>query len=398
MAFLAAFLSLIALLHLTDLRLHATEMIFVLSLWSLVTTLFPPKQRKIWMIWFSAILLRIMAMSLAPTLSDDIFRYIWEGFLLSEGGNPYWESVSSSSVPHWSKSLVNHPDLTSIYPPGAQTVFLFLARIFDNVWAVKTLSVLCDLGIFWVLLQHLGICKATWIYALHPLPILENASSGHMESWAILPFLAALAFPRFRIALLWMGGMIKLLPMILIPLQRISVRIWIILIALTIGLLFSFSLFSIPNGAQMYAKHWSFFGSFFPVIEFCVPYPRVLIFVLGSTVMLYVWKTEKDISKQAFWLVSTFVLLSPTVHPWYLLWVFPLALWHQNRPWIILCMLYPFWYVALTTWNEQTKSWSPPVWPQVFCYGVFLGMWVLDVFRARLPWHPSNVGGERKHL
>ena len=395
MAFIVALLSLLGLLHYGDLRVHAWEMIIVLTLWSIVATLVPPQNKTSSLLFGSAFVLRLLAIGIAPTLSDDIFRYIWEGNLIWEGGNPYWESAATSSVQHWSKPFVNHPELTSIYPPGAQYLFALLALFADHMWGVQLWSLLCDMGILWLLWRQMGVSKAVWIYALHPLPILENASSGHMESWAILPFLAAIAFPQYRVFLLWMGGIIKILPAVLLPFQRISMNMLVALLVATVCALWHFSLFALPQGAQMYAKHWSFHGSIFPMVDFLLPYPRWIVGAMGILTMLYVWMRVEEFAVQAFWLVGTFVLLSPTVHPWYLLWVFPLALWHRNRAWIVLCMCYPMWYVALTTWDAQSHSWNPPLWPQLISYGCFFGVGLWD---WRLSRHPSDKSREGEGL
>jgi hypothetical protein len=371
-----------ALLYFGDLRNHASEMVLIVLLWSAIVLWDRNDRGSVWGFWCWAIGIRLCALFLEPTLSDDVYRYIWEGFLNTQGGNPYWTSPLESEVSHWSKAYVNHPDLTSIYPPGAQALFTILSSLVDDVWGVKLLSTLCDLGILWILFRQLGISRGVWIYALHPLPILENSSSGHMESWAIFAMMVAIAFPNIRLLALWLGGMIKLLPAVLIP---VSLRSWkdgVVLFLLTATAYYSFSLFSVPRGAQMYAEHWSFHASIYPLLSLVIPHARLVVVVLGSLVVMYVWGWVRPFSRQAFWLSGTFILLSPTVHPWYLLWVFPLAIWHGHRAWLGLCFLYPLWYVALTTWDPTSQSWSPPLWPQVLSYGVFVALLLFDRFRV----------------
>ena len=41
------------------------------------------------LIWAVAILARLALLPLAPELSDDIYRYLWDGHLLTQGVNPY---------------------------------------------------------------------------------------------------------------------------------------------------------------------------------------------------------------------------------------------------------------------------------------------------------------------
>ena len=92
------------------------------------------------------------------------------------------------------------------------------------------------------------------------------------------------------------------------------------------------------------------------------------------------------LEEKAFWVVAAFVLFSPTVHPWYLLWVFPLSIICMQRSWRWLYTAYPLFYVALLTLEPDTGVWEPPIWPQVFTYLPFLGCLLWDWFKVRLHW------------
>jgi len=396
MVLLIALGSVIGLLVLGDLRLHAQETVLILGIWSAAVIWRSPNSQNVALLFGWAILLRVLALCLEPTLSDDIYRYIWEGNLIVEGGNPYWDVPMYSEVVHWSQSKVNHPELTSIYPPGAQLSFAGLAWISDSVLCFSLFSALCDLGVLWLLYRHFGVCRGVWLYALHPLPIVENAASGHMESWAICALMAAIVYPKTRSWLLWLGGCIKLLPGVLLLCSLRSWRDALGMVVLGCGLLVFFSLYSIPNGAMKYAQHWSFHGSVFPLVASVFPSPRIVIAVLWLCGLLYLVGWVRPFARQAFWLTGVFVLLSPTVHPWYLLWVFPLAIWYQHRAWIGLCSLYPLWYVALTTWDSQTQTWDPPMWPQWLSYGVFFLLLMQEEWQRRLARQPADIGRERE--
>ena len=366
-----------SLLFLGDLRIQAQATLVVLFVWSFGVVIGKNNgdSRSLW--WW-AIGLRFVAMFIAPTLSDDVFRYIWEGFFITEGGNPYWIAPIDSSVEHWSKPLVNHPELTTIYPPLTQLIFASLSVVSDHVVGWKLLSTFFDLGILWILFRQQGASKWVWLYAIHPLPILESASSAHMETWGILPLMASIIFPSIRAWLLWVGGMLKLLPFVLLPVVLRSWKSVIGMIALMILSLSAFSLWNVPMGAQQYARHWSFHASIFTLLDVWVENPRVWTIGLGGCSMLYTFWKVRPFSKQVFWLVGTFVLLSPTVHPWYLIWVFPVAIWHRSLAWTGLCCAYPLWYVALTTWDIHTQSWDPPMWPQIVSYGMFMGLLIWE--------------------
>ncbi|MBF0303333.1 MAG: hypothetical protein HQK73_09850 [Desulfamplus sp.] len=176
-----------------------------------------------------AILLRLMFLFHTPTLSDDIYRYCLDGVMLINGNNPYsyspleiledmkkTESFVNSSIvlgnldaikniyPTTSKllPLVNHPELTTIYPPAAQIIF-GIGGFIDcalntttNFIGIKIVLIIMDtlscLFIIQILKKmKLSVCHAT-IYAWHPLPVLEIAASGHIDGAAIFFMLMAI--------------------------------------------------------------------------------------------------------------------------------------------------------------------------------------------------------------
>src|SRR5690606_24069474 len=64
-----------------------------------------------------------------PILSDDLYRYIWEGKVILSGHNPFVEAPDSAALPSLAEKYpevhrhVNHPEFAAIYPPVAQLLF-----------------------------------------------------------------------------------------------------------------------------------------------------------------------------------------------------------------------------------------------------------------------------------
>jgi hypothetical protein len=83
-----------------------------------------------------AAVFRILFLFRPPDLSDDIYRYLWDGLQTLNGHNPY--AAAPSAIPHHDETsrsllaLINHPDLVTIYPPGAQLVFAGGTWLRDN--------------------------------------------------------------------------------------------------------------------------------------------------------------------------------------------------------------------------------------------------------------------------
>ena len=62
-------------------------------------------------------------------LSDDLYRYLWEGRLVLQGGNPYVTPPESIGTMDGVRELVNHPSIAAIYPPLAQATFALVSMV-----------------------------------------------------------------------------------------------------------------------------------------------------------------------------------------------------------------------------------------------------------------------------
>ena len=143
---------------------------------------------------------------------------------------------------------LNHPDLPSLYPPGAELFFRGVTAIHESVFALKLAFVICDVAIVFVLLDVLRSSgqAAHWVlaYAWHPLLATEVAGSGHIDIVGALLLLISVAAlgRRWRtvaaIAFALAVG-VKLFPIVLLPLywKRIRIRDGA-LAAIVLGLLY----------------------------------------------------------------------------------------------------------------------------------------------------------------
>ncbi|QEM67638.1 hypothetical protein FO488_05380 [Geobacter sp. FeAm09] len=67
-----------------------------------------------------ALALRLMFLFAPPQLSDDCYRYLWDGSSLLHGINPYAAAPTAVSPPPELAAVharINHPDYITIYPP-----------------------------------------------------------------------------------------------------------------------------------------------------------------------------------------------------------------------------------------------------------------------------------------
>ncbi len=159
-----------------------------------------------------------------PGSDDDIHRYVWDGRVQRLGYNPYIVVPSDPALGglHTSETrTLNHPDLPSPYPAGAELFFRAVTAIHESVFALKVAFVVCDFAIVFVLLDILRRSGqgAHWVlaYAWNPLLAVEVAGSGHVDIVGVLLLLvsAAALGRRWRAvaaAGIWAGGRREISP------------------------------------------------------------------------------------------------------------------------------------------------------------------------------------------
>jgi hypothetical protein len=183
---------------LPDLRLSVPEWILISAIIMiiLVLTVFTGQSNQTsWSSGFiiaMAAIFRAMFLWRSPELSDDIYRYVFDGLMLLSGRNPYEAAPADMAAGDMSMAglvhLINHADLPTIYPPAAQFVFA-IGAYFGGIFGMKLTFVLLDIFTCLLmarLLAALGLPRnRVVLYAWHPLPIIEIGASGHMDTAAI---------------------------------------------------------------------------------------------------------------------------------------------------------------------------------------------------------------------
>lgn len=168
-----------------------------------------------------------------PNLSDDIYRFVWDGKLLLDGINPY------SVLPNQMQTddaflqsifpLLNSPAYYSIYPPFAQLLFA-LSAIFERVEIASIIIKLFFVGFELISLRYLYLSllrlklnpKNLIIYWLNPLIIIELVGNLHFETMMICflsLFLFYLISDKLIRAAIFLGFSVasKLLPLMFGP-------------------------------------------------------------------------------------------------------------------------------------------------------------------------------------
>ncbi|MEO0882072.1 MAG: hypothetical protein AAFY34_05020 [Pseudomonadota bacterium] len=211
-----------------------------------------PTRRIIALVFVVGLAARAMMFLSLPVLEDDWHRYLWDGAVVANGGDPY-EFAPAEATPltrlgeelDWSDDpdllriqelteqdfekywRINYPYFKTIYPPIAQGGFAlgYLFAPFElNGW--RTVLLLVDIGTFALLIFALNVYRRSplWaaLYWWNPVVTLEVFNAGHMDA-LIVPFLiATLALAKLgkiRAAVLTLAGAaaVKLWPALLAP-------------------------------------------------------------------------------------------------------------------------------------------------------------------------------------
>jgi alpha-1,6-mannosyltransferase len=314
-----------------------------------------------------AIAARLILLFSFPNLSDDIYRFIWDGSVLGAGISPFAYTPShffdgtylgmpiASLSPHLYNQL-NSPDYFTIYPPVCQFIFYLGNYFFPNsllgsAIIVKLFLFFCEcLSIFllhrlvkvWQISQ-----KKVLLYALNPLVIAELVGNIHFEAAMITGILLAiygLQVQKNNLSALGMTFAIcsKLLPLLLLPFlvrrlswQQLSVYFLIIASLTTIGfipLIDIDSLQHLTSSIGLYFGRFEFNASLYYLLRkvgYIITGHNYIILIapfLALTVLcsiLWMAYREKDLSTrhlvhQSFFALALYLALATTVHPWYI--------------------------------------------------------------------------------
>ena len=320
------------------------------------------EKQPFWWLIALAVLLRLMLLPAVPSLSDDVYRFIWDGRLLVQGVNPFAYLPVELMEQRLHKSLVgidktlfqllNSPEYFTIYPPVNQAIFALTAWLFpDSLYGstvfIRLWLLLAELGslyLLFLLLRKMALPVKRWLlYALNPLIILELTGNLHFEALMIFFLLMSLYLLR-KEQLVWaafffaLAVSTKLLPLILLPLywRRLGTtkawQFYLMTAAFTLLMflpLFSYELLAgLSQSVSLYFQKFEFNASVYYII-------REIGFVLkgyniiGSAgrwlavstfvgIIIYTLLERKDRLPSAWmWVWLIYLLLATTVHPWY---------------------------------------------------------------------------------
>ena len=103
---------------------------------------FIKKETTIWYLVGLGVALRFLLIFSFPNLSDDIYRFIWDGLLTINGINPFNHlpsyfidnQIVIQGINQELFDKLNSPNYYTIYPPVCQGIFAMSTWIFPSSW------------------------------------------------------------------------------------------------------------------------------------------------------------------------------------------------------------------------------------------------------------------------
>lgn len=342
-------------------------------------------------IFLSALLLRLLALYGEPLFEDDYYRYMWDGYQTVTTQDPYTVAPAvffDRDVPDAFEpilSLINYPEIATVYGPVAQWVFA-LAYLIDEaeIWPLQLLAGTADLLILLVL-WRLAAGNALLFYAWSPLLLKEFALTAHPDVYAILAMMLAIYAVKKHLP--WLAGIAlglglgaKVFTVLALPYLlsgRWSPGYWISILGsflmslLAITIWFGTFDIWVPEGLLAMADSWLFNAGLYLLLLHLLDFQTIKFVLLGSFVVygmvIFIGRlkqvytinhlqpgTDKQSSvwaqsAQGFrgdWLFLLFLLALPVINPWYVAWLLPFAtLYPRFWSWALsYCCLLSYWY------------------------------------------------------
>ena len=334
-----------------------------------------------------AAIFRLSIVFAPPYLSDDIYRYVWDGRVQAAGINPYryipadehLQSLRDEEI----YPKINRRDYAhTMYPPAAELMYFLATRVSESVTWMKLSIVGFELIAIWILMELLASFglprQRILIYAWHPLAVWEFAGSGHVDPLAFA-FIALALLARRRnwetatgIAL-GLATLAKLFPIFLFPVlyKRWG---WKMPVALVVTIAAGYLpylgvgplgvLGFIPGYAQergiVNGEQFFILGLVNRVLGVQLPNAIFLSFAGAVLLALALWsvlKREDDrlgYMKRGLVLGTAFMVLFTPHFPWYFAWLILFLCFVRSIPVFYLTTAS---FVLYGTWVGEQPEW-----------------------------------------
>lgn len=331
---------------------------------------------------FVGILFRLVFLIAEPNLSQDFYRFIWDGELIKNGINPYLFTpnelienpefqIANSNILHEGMGSLSGRNYSN-YPPINQLIFsissyLGMGSMLRSVIWMRVIIILADIGVIYFgrkLLQNLNQSPhLIFWYFLNPLVIIELTGNLHFEGVMFFFFVWGMyliskgnylaAAPIYAASI-----MLKLVPILFLPLflpfLGIKKSTFFYVLVVASCLIFLLPFYS-PEFIDNYSKtvglwfsNFEFNAGFYNLVKFIAvehydekPWEVVkdygdlvplLTLLLAFLLMIFRdYKKMPSLFTAMLILLTAYYFLSSTVHPWYIIFLMGLSLFTKYR-------------------------------------------------------------------
>ena len=407
----------VLLYRLHDLEIHvvgtiaiafAAGIIYFIALYCLEHT--SENRATLWLVLLGAVLFRLTLAPLAPTLSEDVYRYRWDGRVQRAGWNPYTirpDDPRLDSLRNRAEPAGPGHDIPAVYPPLSELTFRIADRFLPSPVAFKLTFIGADLLVVFLLAAWLrstgGRIYQLVVYAWNPLVIVEFAGSSHSDALALAALVAACVLiirsrQRLSMILLTAATMFKLFPIMLMPLWLRRAgwprrrEAWLngllaAAFALACAWPYRSALARAPEILSYYSSRWQDNNaSLYSVLVWLTGSRRFAEGLgVGVAAGLALWAAVKQLepARAAYLIIGAILLFSPNAYSWYFTWIIPFLCFFPNPAWLLLTILQFLSYhvlidyYALNIWHWRTGM----VW---LTYGPFYVMLVWEIIWKRI--------------
>lgn len=388
-----------------------------------------PARGQLAAVFAVAVLMRVPGWLAPPAHSDDIYRYVWDGRVQRAGINPYLYPPDARELAHLRDAdfeRLNNRGLPTIYPPAAELLF----RLPRGVASFKLLVAVFDLGLLVLLARWLrrsgGDPRRALAWGWSPLAAVELAQEGHMDVLGIALLCGGLyahAGGRRLVAgaLLGLSAAVKLLAAAALPAFGRRAAVAFLVAAAVVALPYAAAGPRMTGSLGEYGRRWRandgafallhagatawvarsrFRAEYHPaqpglarllsgrdrdavypdeVANFAARAVAFLLFAAAVATTLWARLGPRRVVEVA---LGAFLLMTPTLHPWYVLWVVPLLALGGHPAFVALAALVPLGYAPLPRFLED-GTWHDPIWARALVHGLPWALLLKDLLPKR---------------
>ncbi len=355
--------------------------------------------------YYWSILLRALLLLSIPGLSDDVYRFIWDGRLILNGLDPFAELPGAyleqgQGLTQGLFDQLNSQPYHTVYPPLNQAIF-FLSVVFtpeSEIWSIVIMRLVLfafevgNIRLIRKLLKHYKLPqKYGLFYALNPMVIMELTGNLHFEGILIFFLLLSLWYYEqnrlYRSAVFFgLSVATKFLPLIFLPLilRKIGLKNGIFYGLIILGVL---ALNFVPlidsaifqgtgESLELYFQKFEFNGSIYYLARWygfetegfniIAKSGKWMMYATFGAIMLYSFLGKsKRLPENMVWVWALYLLFATTVHPWYSIPLLALSIFSLKRfPYVFTIMIF------LTYTNYGGEVYKEHLWIVILEYSV----------------------------